>query len=74
MPSMTAEYFGIKTLGVNYGLVFSGWGIAAIIGPILGGYAVLMSGTYTISYVAAGILLIIGTVLTLFMRSPHPEK
>lgn len=71
MPSITADYFGIKTLGVNYGLVFSGWGVAAVIGPILGGYAVMMSGTYATSYVAAGILLLLGTVLVFLMKTPE---
>jgi OFA family oxalate/formate antiporter-like MFS transporter len=31
-PSITADYFGVKNLGVNYGLVFTGWGIAGIVG------------------------------------------
>ncbi|HLO58820.1 MAG TPA: OFA family MFS transporter [Bacteroidales bacterium] len=74
MPSITADRFGIKNLGVNYGLVFSGWGIAAVIGPILGGYAVLKTGTYTTSYIAAGILLLLGTVPVLFMKSPENNK
>ena len=74
MPSVTADHFGVKNLGVNYGLVFSGWGIAAVIGPILGGYAVLMSGKYTTSYVAAGILLLVGTVLVLFMKPSETAK
>jgi OFA family oxalate/formate antiporter-like MFS transporter len=74
MPSITADFFGIKNLGVNYGLVFSGWGIAAVIGPILGGFAVMKTGTYTTSYVAAGILLLVGTVLVLLMKSPDTGK
>jgi OFA family oxalate/formate antiporter-like MFS transporter len=74
MPSITADFFGIKNLGVNYGLVFSGWGIAAVIGPILGGFAVMKSGTYTTSYVVAGILLLVGTVLVLLMKSPDTGK
>jgi MFS transporter, OFA family, oxalate/formate antiporter len=74
MPSITADFFGIKNLGVNYGLVFSGWGIAAVIGPILGGFAVMKTGTYTTSYVAAGILLLVGTVLVLLMKSPEKGK
>jgi MFS transporter, OFA family, oxalate/formate antiporter len=70
MPSITADFFGIKNLGVNYGLVFSGWGIAAVIGPILGGYAMIKSGTYTMSYIVAGILLIIGTLLVKLIKTP----
>jgi MFS transporter, OFA family, oxalate/formate antiporter len=70
MPSITADFFGVKNLGVNYGLVFSGWGIAAVIGPILGGIAMVKSGTYTMSYIVAGVLLIIGTLLVKLIKSP----
>jgi MFS transporter, OFA family, oxalate/formate antiporter len=68
MPSITADFFGVKNLGVNYGLVFSGWGIAAIIGPIAGGMAIVNTGSYTTSYVIAGILLLAGTVLVKLMK------
>ena len=27
MPSFTADFFGPKNLGINYGLVFIGWGL-----------------------------------------------
>ncbi len=70
MPSITADFFGVKNLGVNYGLVFTGWGIAAIIGPILGGIVVFKTGTYTMSYIVAGSLLLIGTVLVKFIKPP----
>lgn len=70
MPSITADFFGVKNLGVNYGLVFSGWGIAAIIGPILGGIVVVKSGTYTASYIVAGVLLIIGTLFVKLIKPP----
>lgn len=70
MPSVTADFFGVKNLGVNYGLVFSGWGIAAIIGPILGGLVVVKSGTYTASYIVSGVLLLVGTILVRLIQTP----
>jgi MFS transporter, OFA family, oxalate/formate antiporter len=70
MPSVTADFFGVKNLGVNYGLVFTGWGIAAIIGPILGGLVVVKTGTYNMSYLVAGILLLVGTLLVKLIKTP----
>ena len=32
MPALTADFYGSKNLGLNYGLVFLGWGIA-FLGP-----------------------------------------
>jgi OFA family oxalate/formate antiporter-like MFS transporter len=67
-PAATADYFGLKNLGVNYGLVFTGWGIAGVIGPILAGMVVDKTGTYTISYLVSAVLLIVGSVMVLFMK------
>lgn len=73
-PSTTADFFGLKNLGVNYGLVFTGWGIAGIVGPILGGRVADITGTYTFSYIVAGILLLAGIVMVQVLRAPKKEK
>ncbi|HON09758.1 MAG TPA: OFA family MFS transporter [Chitinispirillaceae bacterium] len=67
-PSITADYFGVKNLGVNYGLVFTGWGIAGIVGPVLGGLVVDKTGSYNGSYLVAGVLLIVATFLVRYMK------
>jgi MFS transporter, OFA family, oxalate/formate antiporter len=72
-PSATTGYFGIKNLGVNYGLVFTGWGIAGVIGPLLGGLVVDHTGTYTISYLVSAVLLLVGVVMVFFMNSKQVE-
>jgi OFA family oxalate/formate antiporter-like MFS transporter len=69
-PTTTADYFGLKNLGVNYGLVFTGWGIAGVVGPILGGLVMDKTGSYNISYAVAGSLLIIGLVLVKITKAP----
>ncbi len=37
-PAATADFFGNKTVGQNYGWVFTSYGVGGIIGPYLGGY------------------------------------
>jgi OFA family oxalate/formate antiporter-like MFS transporter len=69
-PATTADFFGIKNLGVNYGLIFTGWGIAGIVGPILGGQVADLTGTYNASYVVAGIMLLLGALLVKFIKEP----
>ncbi len=36
-PSLTAQLFGVESVGKNYGYVFMAYGLGGIIGPILGG-------------------------------------
>jgi OFA family oxalate/formate antiporter-like MFS transporter len=69
-PATTADFFGIKNLGVNYGMVFTGWGIAGVVGPILGGRVVDLTGSYNTSYIIAGIMLLIGAFLVRFIKAP----
>ena len=45
--STTGDFFGTKNLGVNYGLVFSAWGVAGVIGPIIAGRLFDIFGNYT---------------------------
>lgn len=72
-PTTTADFFGVKNLGVNYGLVFTGWGIAGVVGPIVGGLVKDATGSYTISYIVAGILLVVGVVLVTLIKSPNKK-
>ncbi|MFZ5643018.1 MAG: L-lactate MFS transporter [Bacillota bacterium] len=69
-PSVTYDYFGLKNAGVNYGLVFSAWGAAALIGPIIAGMAVDSTGSYSISYTMSGILLLVSAALSFMTKAP----
>jgi OFA family oxalate/formate antiporter-like MFS transporter len=69
-PTTTAEFFGMKNLGVNYGMVFTGWGIAGVFGPIIGGMVADKTGSYSYGYIVAGVFLIIATVMVRFLKAP----
>src|SRR5439155_22224427 len=36
-PLLTADYFGTKNLGANYGLMFTAYGVGGVVGPMLAG-------------------------------------
>ena len=55
-PSATADYFGTKNLGMNYGWVFTAYGVAGILGPVVGGVLYDATQAYVIAFVFAGIL------------------
>jgi len=63
--STTGDFFGTKNLGVNYGLLFTAWGVAGIIGPIIAGRLFDIFGNYTNAfYVGSGIcVLALGSLL-----------
>ena len=55
-PSATADYFGTKNLGMNYGLIFTAYGVAGILGPVVGGVLFDATKEYVIAFVFAGML------------------
>ncbi len=55
-PSATADYFGTKNFGMNYGWIFTAYGVAGILGPVVGGVLYDATQAYVIAFVFAGIL------------------
>jgi OFA family oxalate/formate antiporter-like MFS transporter len=68
MPAATADRYGTRHLGVNYGFLFTAFGVAGVCGPLLGGKLRDMSGSYALSYAIAAALLLVGTGLAVGAR------
>lgn len=74
-PAATADYFGPKNLGQNYGWIFLSYGVAGIAGPQIAGYFRDMAGTGDISawqtsFTIAGVACIVAAVISLFLTPP----
>lgn len=69
MPAFTADYFGAKNLGFNYGLVFLGWGIAFLV-PQLAGYIKDVTGSLDLAFYLSGGLLVFAVILSQVLRRP----
>ena len=68
-PSITADMFGPKNLGMNYGIIFTAYGAAAFIGPRLAArMKEINNGDYTSAFLIAASLSIVGVVLTLIAQ------
>src|SRR5438067_12234241 len=69
MPALTADYYGSKNLGLNYGLVFLGWGIAFFV-PQIGAAIEKATGSLTPAFYPSGGLLVPAAVLRRFVERP----
>ncbi len=70
-PAATREFFGIQNYGANYALVFLGYGIAGILGPIVAGQAKDILGSYDVAFIVCGVLCIMAAALAFVTRAPH---
>ena len=71
MPAITADYFGSKNLGLNYGLVFIGWGIAFFV-PQLASSLELATGNLGAAFYLSGGMLVAAVLASRVMRKPNP--
>ncbi|TFF95950.1 MFS transporter [Candidatus Thorarchaeota archaeon] len=67
-PSATADYFGSPNVGKNYGVVFTAYGIAGVVGGLVAGSFVDLTGTYFLAFITTGILAILAIILTIVMK------
>jgi len=72
-PAAVAGNYGTKNLGVNYGLVYTAWGFAGVIGPLLAARILDLTGKYNVSYIVSAVLLVIAAALTFAAGSSKSE-
>lgn len=67
---ITAEYFGLRNLGANYGIILTSWGLAGVLGPLVAGRAVDVTGEYVIAYIVSAALLFASFLLVSTIKPP----
>jgi MFS family permease len=85
-PAATADYFGNKTVGLNYGWVFTAYGVGGIAGPIMAGrFKDLVNvvdpatglkniALWQTPFTIAGVLCLAAAVLALTLKAPQPKS
>jgi MFS family permease len=70
MPSFTADYFGTRYLGVNYGWILTAWGVGGIAGPVFVAAVKDATGSFAGALPVIGFVLLAAMVLPLVTRRP----
>ena len=68
--STCADFYGTRHMGVNYGLLFSAWGVAGIVGPVIAGRVFDATGDYRQAFFIAAGLAVVALVSLGLARSP----
>jgi OFA family oxalate/formate antiporter-like MFS transporter len=71
--STTADFYGTKNLGLNYGLLFTAWGAAGILGPAIAGRVFDQYQDYRYAFYAAGVLALISLASLWLAKAPTRE-
>lgn len=69
-PSITKDFWGLKNFGMNYGCLFTAWGVGGFALSRLQQMLKASSGNFNSSFVTAGVLLLAGAALSLALKTP----
>jgi len=70
-PSVTKDFYGLKNFGVNYGLVFTAWGLGGFMLSLLAGKVYDKTQAFTFAYYCSAVLLVAAAVVTFLVRPPQ---
>lgn len=69
--ALSADFYGVRYLGVNYGLLLMAWGCAGLLGPSLGAKVFVMTGHYQWAFFASAALAL---VALFSLAGTHPPQ
>jgi OFA family oxalate/formate antiporter-like MFS transporter len=70
----TADFWGTKNAGINYGMLFTAWGVAGIIGPRIGGVLFDKYHNYQAAFYSAAALAAVALVCELLAKRPAARQ
>ncbi len=74
-PALTKDFYGLKNFGVNYGLVFTSWGVGGFMLAWLAGKMYDIYKTFSVAYYGAIVLLILAALCVFLVKYPrYTEK
>jgi OFA family oxalate/formate antiporter-like MFS transporter len=77
--ALAGDFWGIKFLSTNYGLLLLAWGFAGVLGPLIGSRVFVATGSYEDAFigaavVAAAALTLLATVSPPRVPEPAPVR
>ncbi len=73
-PAACADSFGAENLGLNYGFIFTAYGIGGTVGPLLAGYVQDAGMSFLYAFIPAAIMCFIAAGLAAVFKDPAQRK
>ena len=74
VPSTVADFWGTRYAGTNYGSMFTAWGAAGVLGPMIGGVLFDRYRNYEAAFFTSAALALIALICLLFARKPAARE
>ena len=73
-PALTKDLWGLKNFGMNYGVLFTAWGMGSLLSKLQQKLSSASGGSFKSSFLIAGLLLLVGAVLTRLISPSAASK
>lgn len=67
-PTITAEFYGLRNYGTNYGVLYTAWGIGGAIGAAVVGFSMSNVENYSLAYTISAFMMATCIALALFTK------
>jgi nitrate/nitrite transporter NarK len=71
LPSITRDYYGLRHFGVNYGLVFTAWGLGGFTLSLIAGAVFDRTHSFAFAYYGSAVMLVAAAAATLLLKPPQ---
>lgn len=69
-PSITKDFYGLKHFGMNYGLVFTSWGVGGFVMAQMAATVYDRTQSFKFAFYGSVALLVLAAIMTVFLREP----
>ncbi len=73
-PAATADSFGSENIGINYGFIFTSYGIGGVVGPILAGAVQDAGMSFMYAFIPAAVMCFIAAALAMIYKPQVVKK
>ena len=58
-PALSADQYGLKNYGLNYGIIYLAWGSAGLLAPVIADYFFDLKGNFYTAYIICAIMMVV---------------
>jgi len=67
-PALTADQYGLKNYGFNYGIVYLAYGLAGTVAPVIADFFYDLNGNFNMAYIICAIMMALMIGVNLFLK------
>jgi len=67
-PALTADEFGLKNYGINYGIIYLAWGMSGVVAPVIADYFYDISKSFSTAYIICAVMMVVMIALNYLLK------